>query len=232
MGYQRAASYPGTLVFTTPYIDAFTGSLVASGAVTIDAPNTSYPFGVAAFDYEFSEFLSFWDATMSTVCDHSAKQYCHLVDEDISHKFLGDRNVGVPALMQSLLERGFFVNCTHDNYLRNTRDISYMADDAKYVELDMNANATEFGYNHGVYKVHKVGETNLYLIHIDGFETDTSAAFSGYCPGEGCELVRTPGCITANNGECINVVNDVCTYPDELAASAGSCTAPIVEENV
>jgi len=242
--YQRAVSYPGSLVFTTPYVDAFTGLLVASGAVTIDAPNSSYPFGVAAFDYEFSEFLSFWDATMSDVCDQNDGHVCYLIDSsafllwfdgidandaDISHKFLGDVK---PELMQSLLERGFFENCTHDNYLSNTRDISYMADEDKYVELDMNGTASEFGYNHGVYKVHKVGETNLFLIHIDGYQVDNSAGLlSGNCPDTGCELVRTPGCIT-DNGECVSVVSDVCTNPDELATPQGSCTAPVVEDNV
>merc|ERR1712087_515619 len=80
----------------------------------------------AAFDYEFSEFLQYWDDTMSDVCDQSEGHYCYLVDssafllyfqgiethlddEDISHKFLGDAEVGEPALMQSLLENGFFV---------------------------------------------------------------------------------------------------------------------------
>jgi len=248
--YQRATSYPGSLVFTTPYIDAFTGALVASGAVTIEAPDTSYPFGVAGFDYEFSEFLSFWEATMSAVCDQSAKQYCflvdssafllwfdgienHLNDDDISHKFLGDPEVGEPTLMQSLLERGFFTNCTHDNYLRNTRDISYVAMEDVYVALDMNGTASAFGYNDGVYKVHKVGETNLFLIHIDGYQPDySSGSPSAHCPAVGCELVRMPGCITDYWGECESVVTDVCAFPDELAAPAGVCTAPIVEDNV
>jgi len=241
--YQRASSYPGTLIFTTPYVDAFTGALVASGAVTIEAPDTSYPFGVAAFDYEFTEFLSFWDATMSDVCDQSAGQYCYLVDSsafllwfdgienhledaDISHKFLGEAEpIGQPALMQSLLELGFFTNCTHDNYLENTRDISYMANEDKYIELEMNSTAHGFSGNNGEYKVHKVGETNLYLIHIEDYQQAYSSAPDAI-------TVQAPGCITANNGQCISVVNDVCTYPDELVAPVGMCTAPIVDDNV
>jgi len=245
--YQRASSYPGTLVFTTPYEDAMTGVLVASGAVTIHAPNSSFPFGVAAFDYEFTEFLSFWNDTMSAVCDQSGGHYCYLVDssafllyfdgiedhlgdDDIGHKFLGDEE---PALMQSLLERGFFVNCTHDNYLTNTRDISYMADEETYVAQDFNGTASGFGYNLGEYKVHKVGDTNLYLIHIEGYGPDNTAGTpSANCPAVGCESVRTPGCIRDNSGNCESVVTDVCTFPDEPAATSGSCSAPIVDQNV
>ena len=78
--YQRAISYPDLFVFTTPYPDAKTGVLVISGATTITAPNSSYPYGVAAFDYEFDNFISYWENTTNTVCDQSPTTYCYLVD--------------------------------------------------------------------------------------------------------------------------------------------------------
>jgi len=129
--YQRATSYPDLFTVTTPYEDATTGELVASGATAITAPGSSHIFGVAAFDYEFSEFLSYWDDTLSAVCQTSDRHYCYLIDSsgfmlyydgiagdvndaDISRKFLGDLE---PTLMQSLLDVGFFTNCTHSNYL-------------------------------------------------------------------------------------------------------------------
>jgi len=245
--FQRAASYPGELIYTTPYVDFFTGLLVATGATTINAPNASYPFGVAGFDYEYSEFLKYWDDTMSEVCDHDAAQYCylvdssafllyfhgienHLTDDDISYKFLGDFE---PALMQSLLERGFFVNDTHENYLENTRDISYMANRAVYDALDMNGTASTFGYNYGTYTVHSVGETNLYLVHIDGYATDYTLGLpSSDCPDVGCELVRAPGCIADSYGQCVSVVTDVCTDPDELSEVSTACRVPIVDDNI
>lgn len=245
--YQRASSYPGELIYTTPYVDAFTGALVASGATTINAPNTSYPFGVAGFDYEFSEFLGYWEHTMSGVCDQNEHQYCylmdssafllffegienHLNDDDISYKFLGDAE---PALMQSLLERGFMMNSTHENYLSNTRDISYMVNTEVYTALDMNGTASGFGYNYGTYTVHMVGNTNLYLVHIDGYATDyTHGLPNSDCPGIGCELVRSPGCITDNSGQCVSVVTDVCLEPDELSGPSGVCRVPVVDDNV
>eukprot|EP01084_Bolivina_argentea_P014920 27913_1 len=131
--YQRATSYSNLFVFTTPYYDSTTGVLVASGATTINAPNTIFPFGVAAFDYEFNVFLSFFDNAMNNVCDVLLKHYCYLIDtsgfllyydgiedhindEDISIKFFGSFE---PTLFQSLINIGFFVNNTNINYLDN-----------------------------------------------------------------------------------------------------------------
>ena len=248
--YQRAVSYPNELIYTTPYVDFFTGILVATGATTINAPNASYPFGVAGFDYEYSEFLLYWADTMSEVCSQPTNAKCYLIDSsafllyydgidadladaDISYKFFGDFE---PALMQSLLEREFFVRDEHENYLENTRDISYMADRAVYDALALNANASAFGYNHGTYTVHSVGDTNLYLVHIDGYASDYSDGLplaGADCPGVGCELVRAPGCITDSQGRCETVVTDVCVEPDELSDDAGAqCTVPIVDANV
>ena len=129
--YRLAASHPDAFTVTTPYIDFSSGELVASGATVITAPNSSYTFGVAAFDYEFSEFLSYWDDTLSAVCQQSDGHYCYLIDsnafllhydgiendvndDDISYKFFGDFE---PTLMQSLMDIGFFTNSTDANYL-------------------------------------------------------------------------------------------------------------------
>eukprot|EP01083_Nonionella_stella_P214791 773620_1 len=122
--YQRAISYPDRMVWITPYKHATTNKLVTGANTVIYAPNSEYAFGVTGFNYEYEAFVEYWKSVMSGVCDQSKKEYCYLIDSsafclyyegmeddvedtDIGRKFLGHLE---PTLMQSLLDRKFFVN--------------------------------------------------------------------------------------------------------------------------
>eukprot|EP01084_Bolivina_argentea_P192954 331140_1 len=127
--YQRALSYPDKFVFTTPYSDAPTSILVLTGGTVIYVGTSAYSFGVLAFDFTYSVFVKFWKTAMSKVCNDNTENVCYLIDssgfllyynametrqndKDIGVKFLGDKE---PTLMQSLLDRNFFINNTNIN---------------------------------------------------------------------------------------------------------------------
>merc|ERR1719295_563917 len=242
--YRLAATYPDVFVVTTPYKDFSTGELVASGATAIIAPGTSHTFGVAAFDYEFSEFLGHWDGTLGSVCQTSNGHYCYLMDsnafllyyqgipsdlndDDISHKFFGDME---PTLMQDLLDIGFFANCTHRNYIDDSLDISYTVNEDVYTAMELNVNARGFGYNSGEYTVHQITGTNLYLIYVDNWALTN--VYPNNCPDNAvCSNVRSPGCIEDNWGECTSIVADVCVTPDVPTLPEVNCVAKKLDEN-
>jgi len=242
--YRRATSYPDLFTVTTPYPDFNTGDLVASGATVITAPGSTDTFGVAAFDYEFSEFLSYWDDTLSAVCRTSERHYCYLIDSnafllyyegiagdmndaDISHKFFGDLE---PTLMQSLLDIGFFSNRTHANYLDDSLDVSYTANDDFYHVLQLNETARTFAYNSGEYTVHQITGTNLYLVFVD--EWVRLSVYPNDCPDDAaCSSVRSPGCVVDNGGHCASIVSDVCDEPDSPTLQSEECVWQSLDEN-
>ena len=229
---------------TTPYSDFSTGELVASGATVITAPNTTHTFGVAAFDYEYSAFLEYYDDTLGDVCQTSDGHYCFLMDasgfllyyngivgdvndNDISHKFFGDAE---PTLMQNLLDIEFFTNHTHSNYLRDSLDVSYTADEEMYGLLDLSGTPRSFEYNSGQYTVHQITGTNLYLVHIDGYAQ--TMMYPDDCPNDAvCASVRSPGCITDAAGSCVSVVADICVSPDDPTLPSVNCVATVLDAN-
>eukprot|EP01084_Bolivina_argentea_P091114 164058_1 len=138
--YQRAISYPDLMVWTTPDLHATTHKLVTGASTVVYAPYSEYPFGVLGFNFEFSAFVTYWKDAMSDLCD--ANNPCYLFDssafclyyegmeddvsdEDIGRKFLGDLE---PTLMQSLLDRGFFLKDSDVNFEQDTTDITYIQD--------------------------------------------------------------------------------------------------------
>ena len=235
--YRAAVSHPDLFVVTTPYADFSSGQLVASGAMVIKAPNSTHAFGVAAFDYEFNELISYWNDTLSAVCRRSKGQYCYLMDssgfllyydgikddvndDDISHKFFGDVE---PTLMQNLLDIGFFTNQTHANYLDNTLDVSYTVDEDMYHSLQLNENGRSFDYNSGEYTVHQITDTNLYLVYIDGHSLTN--LYPVRCPDDAvCQSVRPPGCITNSFGKCKPILEDICSNPDSPTVTSVTCS--------
>ena len=229
--YQRAISYPDDFVLTTPYSDATTGKLVASGATTVNAQGSDDAFGVASFDYEFGVFLDFWESTMSGECDSPDK--CFLVDssafllyydgiaddmgdDDIEHKFLGTFE---PTLMQSLIEAEFFAVATNVNHLSNTEDVSYVVDAGNIVSTP-----TSFARNSGLYTVHAVTGTNLFVCHIALYSNNQ---YPSNCPGNSdCNLVQTPGCIIEGES-CKSALPDVCDEADSPdALDDNACFSP------
>ena len=243
--YSLAAANLASFVVTTPYEDFSTGELVMSGATAIIAPNTTHTFGVVAFDYKFSEFLDHWNDTLSAQCQTSDGHFCYLIDsnafllyyegiaddindDDISHKFFGDFE---PTLMQNLLDIGFFKNSTHRNYLDDSLDISYFADEDVYELLDLNATQRNFEYNSGLYTVHQISETNLYLVHVDGWSQ--SNVYPSDCPEDPtCSSVRSPGCIMDMNDDCVSIAEDICANPDIVTLPTCEVWECIIEPDV
>eukprot|EP00485_Elphidium_margaritaceum_P006577 CAMPEP_0202689004 /NCGR_PEP_ID=MMETSP1385-20130828/4377_1 /ASSEMBLY_ACC=CAM_ASM_000861 /TAXON_ID=933848 /ORGANISM="Elphidium margaritaceum" /LENGTH=1091 /DNA_ID=CAMNT_0049344079 /DNA_START=25 /DNA_END=3300 /DNA_ORIENTATION=- len=218
--YQRAISNPELFVLTTPYADATSGVLVASGATVITAAESEFAFGVAAFDYTFESFLQYWSAVMDSVCSSGGSTVCYLIDssafllyyqgiandqsdEDISRKFLGDLE---PTLMESLVDRGFFQQETNVNYLSFTQDVSYLTSEHVY-ETVIKDTSQSFTYNSGAYEVHRVTGTNLFVVYI----TNYGKSFTSY-PDDAFVLVA-PGCLVAGDA-CISAIVSVCETPD------------------
>ena len=242
--YRAAISHPDVFVLSTPYADFSSGQLVASGAVMIRAPNSTQTFGVAAFDYQFNELLSYWNNTLSAVCQHSEGQYCYLIDstgfmlyydgieddlndDDISYKFFGDVE---PTLMQNLLDIGFFINHTHANYVENTLEASYTVNEAVYQSLQLNEMGKSFEYNSGEYTVHQITGIDLYLVFIDGYSLTN--VYPNDCPDDPiCPSVRSPGCITDHFGECASILMDVCSAPDNPMMPSGTCNSLNLDDN-
>eukprot|EP01083_Nonionella_stella_P316929 1151756_1 len=176
--YQRAVSYPDSFVWVTPYKHANTGKLIIGGSAVITAPNRDYPYGVTAFGAEYAVFVDYWKSIMDTECDTSTTgAKCYLIDSsgfllyydgmesdasdsDINIKFLGDFE---PTLMQSLLDRGFFISEQNVNFAKDTNDISYIVESES-----LEPNRT-FASNDGRYTVYAVAKTNLYVIHIENY---------------------------------------------------------------
>ena len=243
--YQAAASLPDSTVITTPYKDFSTGELVASGAVAITAPNSTDIFGVAAFDYDFSAFVQYWDETLNSVCQSNDGHFCYLMDshgfllyyngiagdvndDDISHKFVGDFE---PTLMQSLLDIGLFNNQTNANYLDDTLDLSYTVDDEVYATLALSETAREFEYNAGEYTVHKIVGTNLYLVRIDDWSQ--TYPYPSDCPNDAaCSSVRSPGCIMDAAESCVSIKDDICASPDTPTLSDNNCVAESLDDDI
>jgi len=239
--YQRAVTYPQLFTLTTPYVDWVTRELVASGATALLAPNSNYPFGVIAFDFRFGVFITYWQETMGDIC--SGDDRCYLIDssafllyydgieddmedEDISHKFFGDFE---PTLMQSLLEKEFFVGEQNTNHLTDSIDIAYVANAVKIAEHDLDSLGSPFALNGGTYSVHQVTGTNLFVVHIADFVQQM--LYPSDCPDEYCSLVQSPGCIV-QNGECLSASANVCEEPDVPAESeAVQCTATGMNED-
>lgn len=142
-------------------------------------------------------------------------------DEDISHKFFGDFE---PTLMQSLLEKEFFVGESNTNHLSNTVDIAYVADAAKIAEHSLDSVQTPFALNDGTYSLHQVTGTNLFVVHIAGF--DQQSIYPGDCSDNAyCSLVQSPGCIVEGDA-CLSASANVCDEPDVPAESeAVQCVA-------
>ena len=242
--YRLAASYPHLFVVTTPYKDFGTDELVATGATAIIDPNTTHTFGVAAFDYKFSEFLEYCNATLSAACQMSNGHFCYLIDsnafllyyhgiedhlddDDISHKFLGDLE---PTLMQNMLDIGFFSNYTHTNYVDDSMDISYSVNDDVYQSMQLNEIGRSFDYNSGLYTVHQIAGTNLYLVHVDGWSP--TMMYPSDCPDDPvCSSVRSPGCITDSEGDCVSIVEDICETPDVPTLPESYCLAQLFDGN-
>ena len=241
--YRLAATYPDLLVVTTPYLDFTSGQLIATGATAIMAPNTTDILGVAAFDYKFSEFLDYFDETLKAGCQKSDGHYCYLMDtnafllyydgivddmgdDDISHKFFGDVE---PTLMQDMLDIGFFIKHTHSNYIDDSQDISYSADEGVYQSMRLNELPRNFGYNSGTYTVHQITGTNLYFVHVDDWSL--SMMYPMDCPdNSACPSVRSPGCIRDDEGDCLSIVEDICQNPDTPAQDMSTCSAIEVNE--
>ena len=238
--YRLATSHPNKFVVTTPYKDFSTGELVASGATAIIAPNSTHIFGVAAFDYKFSEFLKYCDRTINVVCQERYGHHCYLIDsnaflvyyagiaddvndDDISHKFFGDVE---PTLMQNMLDIGFFTNYTHRNYIDDSLDISYSVDEDFYRSMELIEVSRTFEFNSGSWTVHQIPGTNLYWIHVD--EWSLTGIYPEHCPEDpACSSVRSPGCIRGSHAgaPCVSVVEDVCSKPDTPTQIASTCSA-------
>eukprot|EP01083_Nonionella_stella_P159128 518794_1 len=228
--YQRAVSYPDSFVWVTPYKHANTGKLIIGGSAVITAPNRDYPYGVTAFGAEYTAFVNYWKSIMSAECDISLNKKCYLIDssafllyydgmeydvddDDISIKFLGSFE---PTLMQSLLDRGFFIKETNVNFAADTNDISYIVNDAHYDYLVFKP--TPFEYNSGNYTIHDVQKTNLFVIHIEGYQMVTQ--YPSDCPlNTACSGVTSPGCVLNNDAnECMSATLDVCTQSETSIA--------------
>eukprot|EP01084_Bolivina_argentea_P192952 331137_1 len=219
--YQRASSFPDKFVFTTPYVDAPTGFLILSGATVMYVPYTKFSLGVLSFDFTYSVFVSFWKTAMSKICDFSVdfSNVCYLLDssaflllfdgmenkqndKDISIKFFGDQE---PTLMQSLLDRKFFINNTYINAQTDQIVITYIVNEKAYNTFNMSSEKTNFVYNKGVYTVHKIIKTNLWLIRIENYKK--TRIYPWQCPNDfftKCKDVYSPGCLKNNNNECIS----------------------------
>ena len=241
--YRLAETHPDLFVVTTPYLDFISGQLIATGATAIMAPNTTDILGVAAFDYKFSEFLDYFDETLKAGCQKSDGHYCYLMDtnafllyydgivddmgdDDISHKFFGDVE---PTLMQDMLDIGFFIKHTHSNYIDDSQDISYSADEGVYQSMRLNEIPRTLGYNSGTYTVHQITGTNLYFVHVDDWSL--TMMYPMDCPGDSaCSSVWSPGCIRDDEGDCMSVVEDVCQNPDIPPQSNSPCSATQVDE--
>ena len=242
--YRAASSQPDVFVITTPYTDFSSGELVASGAAAIRAPNSTKTFGVAAFDYDFRLLVSYWNNTLSAVCQRSEGQYCYLVDssgfllyydgiadepdrDDISHQFFGDVE---PTLMQNLLDIGFFTNRTHSNFLDNTLDVSYTVDHDVYLSLQLNQTGRSFACNSGQYTVHQITRTNLYVIYVDAYALTN--LYPVECPDNAkCPSVRSPGCITDHLGDCASIAKDVCSTPETPIIPSATCSVLTLGNN-
>eukprot|EP01083_Nonionella_stella_P109494 319344_1 len=235
--YQRAMSYPDLMVWLTPYKHATTGKLVTGANSVMYAPNSEYAFGVAGFNYEYTAFVDYFKSVMGSVCDVASKQYCFIIDssgfclyyegmekdvedDDISTKFFGDLE---PTLMQSLLDRAFFVNDTNVNFQDDTIDITYIVDENAY-NADFSTQATSFGDNNGEYTVHAVYKTNLFVIQINDYHiTDI---YPNDCPDHvACPGVVSPGCVT-KGVECASATIDVCIEPDTTVSADTSVDCP------
>eukprot|EP01084_Bolivina_argentea_P067878 123551_1 len=113
-----------------------------------------------------------------------------------------------PTLMQSLLDRKFFVSDTNVNFHSDTVDITYIVDQNVYGKSDF-TNPTIFGSNSGEYTVHQVSETNLFVIYVQNYHTTN--LYPNNCPtDEACPDVISPGCIKTTTGECKSATVDVC----------------------
>eukprot|EP01084_Bolivina_argentea_P056359 103171_1 len=231
--YQRASTYKNLFVLTTPYHDASTDVLVASGATSINSPNSNYPFGVIGFDYKFNEFIMYYENIMSDICSNQIT-VCYLIDssafllyyyeikndikndniDDISTKFFGTYE---PTLMQSLIEKGFLEAETNTNFQHDTIDISYIANDEIYYQHKLDSIPSSFERNSGLYTVNMITGTNLYVIYIDNYQI--SKPYPNDCPiNEDCTSVRPPGCIKETDSDkCKSALIDVCIKPDTIS---------------
>eukprot|EP01083_Nonionella_stella_P187572 689514_1 len=238
--YQRAISYPQQMVWTMPYKHATTHKLVTGGSTVITAPFSDYAFGVAGFNYEYEAFVEYWKSVMGDVCDPNDNKACFLVDssaiclyyegmendlndEDIGRKFFGELE---PTLMQSLVDRAFYITDQNVNFREDTIDTAYVVD-AAYNAAVFESVATSFGYNKGTYTVHEVSKTNLFVIYIEGYVVSNQYPTS--CPDHTmCSDVIPPGCLTNAADECVSATTDVCIEPDTTvaadSASSSSCT--------
>ena len=106
-------------------------------------------------------------------------------------------------------------------------------DEELYHLLELNKTARSFAYNDGLYSVHQITGTNLYLVHIEGWSQTN--AYPDDCPYDSaCPSVRSPGCIidiTDNYGSCISVVTDVCEETDTPAFQSGHCVWANLDKN-
>eukprot|EP01083_Nonionella_stella_P109493 319343_1 len=234
--YQRAISYPDLMVWTTPDLHATTHKLVTGASTVVYAPYSEYPFGVLGFNFEFSAFVTYWKDAMSDLCD--ANNPCYLFDssafclyyegmeddvsdEDIGRKFLGDLE---PTLMQSLLDRGFFLKDSDVNFEQDTTDITYIQDPL-VTYATFAAQETEFASNDGVYTVHRVSKTNLFVIYITGYDR---TQYPTSCPATLCADVESPGCVKTSAGECVSATRDVCDEPDTTVSNEDGLQCSVI----
>ena len=138
--------------------------------------------------------------------------------------------------MQNLIDRGFLVKEANDNYLTDTIDIAYVADKARYVELALDTTPSAFEMNDGLYTVHCVEGTNLYVIHIEGHQQ--TRGYPAECPdGDGwCPDVQPPGCVMLSDGSACapnELGHNVCSEPDSPVSFAESaCNAEVDAEHI
>ena len=109
-------------------------------------------------------------------------------------------------------------------------DVSYAVDQDVYQILNLNETARSFSYNSGEYTVHKVIGTNLYLVYVDDWSLTN--IYPSDCPDDdACLSVRSPGCITDDDGECVSIVTDVCNNPDTPTLSSVTCSSMYLDDN-
>eukprot|EP01084_Bolivina_argentea_P159405 277620_1 len=116
--------------------------------------------------------------------------------------------------MQSLLKLGLFKKRQYENVIDSTISISYLLDENIFINLEFSSEFRTFEKNSGLYTVHHIDKTNLYIIFIYDY---LQIAYPVSCPdNKYCQNVETPGCIkddTNQNG--IIDSSDNCRIFDE-----------------
>eukprot|EP01083_Nonionella_stella_P276342 938905_1 len=231
--YQRSVSHPDLFTFTTPYKDATTNKLVITGSTVIYAPNSTYPFGVAGFDFQYEQFIALWNDIVTVDCD-----YCFLIDSsafvvyyegmegDVDEDEIGLMFFGAlePTLFQSLLDNKIFMMNQTINYQTDTTDTTYTVGEEDRLIGEA------FEDNNGLYSIKRVNQTNLLFVSIDGYFR--TSPYPSNCPYDSnCEDVYPPGCVADDSDAdtCASAQIDACAAFEEgdvvQIPAAQTCTA-------